>query len=62
MAPNPFPVPQAELDRLHARLDDARLPDLPDGAGWSYAGHVASLQAPDLLVDDVRGFAADVVA
>ncbi|MEQ3539589.1 epoxide hydrolase family protein [Pseudonocardia tropica] len=36
MAPNPFPVPQAEIDRLHARLDDTRWPDVPSGAGWSY--------------------------
>ncbi|ALE77866.1 hypothetical protein WY02_04775 [Pseudonocardia sp. AL041005-10] len=36
MAPNPFPVPQAEIDRLHARLDDTRRPDVPSGSGWSY--------------------------
>lgn len=36
MAPNPFPVPQAALDHLHARLDDTQWPELPDDGGWSY--------------------------
>lgn len=46
LAPNPFPVPQAEIDRLHARLDDTRWPDVPSGAGWSYGvppGHLREL-------------------
>ena len=36
MAPNPFPVPQAEIDRLHARLDDAVWPEIPPDAGWLF--------------------------
>lgn len=46
MAPNPFPVPQAALDHLHARLDDTVWPDIPDAAGWSYGvppGHLREL-------------------
>lgn len=36
MAPDPFVVPQAALDHLHARLDDTVWPDVPEAAGWSY--------------------------